>query len=382
MTNDQYEKDNVVNYFDPGTRVGIEIELEGERPCGLSFPLPIRWEAKTDGSLYQGTEFVTDGQGVEYALLPPVVKELIECIRETELHPAQHAGLHIHVSEPALGGGERYGDGWSGPRYRVPNTPQWRAWVRNMHHSWCNIERQMFEHMPPDPERARFCKRGDGLHRWGHHPWDPNDIGSIGERYQAMNFAALTLHGTIEFRLFNSSKKEEEIMAAVEFCARLSTYSLKHILRPSATFEGTLKTIGVPRWAREVLKAGWSNYLPVKEKKENWGDLSKVERSCLQALRSQGHSNISRSVVWAMAHTMQAINNHVYTGISDHLCIEFRTALDAECFEVRNAWSNPNNTYGYQWVRHPAINQMILDAIVFTQGRILLQSRRPVTVNL
>lgn len=187
--------------------VGIEIECEARA-------YPDTWEICEDGSLHNSDEWeivspVLHGtRGLAHAF------GAIEAIQD-DCEPCDSGGVHVHVGARSLSLREFHNV-----------VSNWIAWGedafaglipgRRFRGTWCRSLRDN-GYGSDILARARRAIRAHGDDaRATSHAWDLSN----GERYLALNPAAIGKHGTIEFRLFPSCVEPETVTRWAATCAR------------------------------------------------------------------------------------------------------------------------------------------------------------------
>ena len=199
---------------DQGDReIGIEIEMEGAR---LHPKTPLNyWNVTHDGSLRPNPE------AVEYVLRQPVprsrVKARLDYLQaalaknEADLRPSDRCGVHVHLNCQNMEMSELF---------RMVTL---YLILEETVTSWCGVDR----------ESNLFCLRAQDAEYLMHAAIEAKRTGNLslitdsGLRYAAINFAALSKYGSVEFRALPTTADFSRINSWVKILLRIRDKALE-----------------------------------------------------------------------------------------------------------------------------------------------------------
>lgn len=224
----QYKESTFLSCND--TLVGVEIEVEGNVTNRFGKPF-MYWNEVEDGSLRNGREFVTNGEGLAGADLVAAINEITAYLRTKDIVFSDRCSVHVHMDARKL------------TRQQVFNMAVLYAYFEELlmfvGGEWrsSNIFCQSFA-------RSNLANSITALIESDSST--ANTASRIG-RYSSFNINSLSKHGTIEIRCHEGTSSKKRLLNWINMLLQLRAYAIKADLDKmyKAIFDGNMSTAEV-----------------------------------------------------------------------------------------------------------------------------------------
>jgi hypothetical protein len=228
-------------------RFGVEIEFEGSMDDAVrslqAAGIPIRderrrhyghsetdWMMKYDGSVSRGGELVSPPLDFDIPEQRAQVTTAVQALQDAGVRPSQQAGIHVHIEAKNFDGTPLTGRQMASIArffYKFED-----AIYRIASSGWQSIRSGATTYAKPVPENvAREIMKVKTIAElqnvWNGFRANGREVrGSLGrrawnrhmDRYYSVNYRAYEAHGTIEFRVFNSSVNPRRVQTYIALC--------------------------------------------------------------------------------------------------------------------------------------------------------------------
>lgn len=167
------------------------------------------WKVKRDGSC--GGETVSPVLPFNEAGLQNVREACEKHFYRLTCNPEDTCGLHVHIGLDYQNGGPFLTD----------------EALTHLARLFTKYQNMMLRLASPDESRENYCKAWPSNWVRSIQSCDPEDtttddlVEILDDRYYALNYQAIVRHGTVEFRLWNSTSDADEIITNIKRCVGL-----------------------------------------------------------------------------------------------------------------------------------------------------------------
>jgi hypothetical protein len=216
--------------------LGIEIEVEGNKPFPYGNQIPGDWRATTDGSLRGHSIEYVSAFPVKYENLNMHITGLQDVLEQkgVKINHSFRAGVHVHVNVREMTLDE----------------------ITSFASVYYILEHALVRYCGDSREGNLFCLRLEDAEAPVHFlemALRDKNLGLLENdhlRYASMNFASISKHGSLEFRAMETTPNLEKIIPWATMLYRIREFSLKN---PRTTYGDNISLLGPESWAEQVV---------------------------------------------------------------------------------------------------------------------------------